>query len=78
LRELEFFRGDEVLAGQGVGNELADGRRERGDVADGARARPLGGAEGLADEPGVVNLGAAAGFGNLDENLLPIKGLLVE
>ena len=42
-----------------------------GDVADGARARPLGGAEGLADEVGNVGFAALAfGSRGLNEHWL--------
>ena len=70
LLKLDLLRPDEALAGERVGDELADRRRQPGEVANGAGARPLGGAEGLAHEIGLVNLGAAAGSGDLNEHWL--------
>ena len=73
LAEGDLFLGDELLAGEGVGDELAHRRGQLGDIADGAGAGALGGAEGFAHQIGEVNFVAAAGFGDLDEHLLPIK-----
>lgn len=64
LLESDLIRRDEALSGQRFGDELAH------DVADRAGTRPLSGAEGFADEKGLVNLGAAAGFGDLHEHWL--------
>lgn len=64
----ELVMGDEVAAGEGLGDELPDGGRQGGDVADGAGAGAGGGAEGFANEEGEVNFVAATGFGGLDEH----------
>jgi hypothetical protein len=41
-----------LLAFEGSDDELRSVRRQVGDIADGARARPTGRAKGLADEVG--------------------------
>jgi hypothetical protein len=76
LLEGELFCGDKTLPREGVGDELTDLRRQRGNVADGAGTRAGGGAEGFPNEVGVVDFVAAARFGDLDEHWLRCSALV--
>jgi hypothetical protein len=55
-------------AAQAGGNEFAQRFGQMGDVAEGAGARPLGGAEGRAHQIGDIRLAGARGFGGLHEH----------
>ena len=58
------------FAGKSGGDEVADFGRELGDVADGAGARAVGGAERFTDEMGGVGFAVLAGFGGLNKHVL--------
>ena len=59
----------EGLPFEGINDELTSGRRQFGDVADGARAWTVWSAEGLADEEGDVSFAVLAGRSSgLDEH----------
>jgi len=67
--KLALFRSDQVLSFEGGSNEIAGGRRQIGDVADGARTRTAGSAERFAHEIGEVVFAVfPGGLGDLDEH----------
>jgi len=69
LVELNALGREESLALEGSGNEIAGRGREVGDVADGAGAGAVRGAEGFANEVGDVVLAVlAGGTGGLHEH----------
>jgi hypothetical protein len=58
------------FAGKSGSDEVADFGREFGDVADGAGARAVGGAEGFADEMGGIGFAVFARFSGLNKHVL--------
>src|SRR5437762_12253116 len=65
--ELNLIGGQEVLPLEGGGDEIAGAGGQVADIADGAGAGTVGGAEGLAHEVGEVGCaGSTGGFGSLD------------
>ena len=69
IMKLDLLGGEEVLAFEGSGDELAGLWRQIGDIADGAGARPLGGAKGFANEVREVSLaGLPGGLSDLHEH----------
>ena len=66
---MDLIGGQEVLALEGSGDEIAGLSGQVADIADGARAGSLSGAEGLANQIGEVGFtGLAAGLGDLHEH----------
>ncbi len=71
LMELHGMGGNKGLAFEGGGDEIAGVGGQIGDIANGAGARPLECAEGLANEVGNVGFAAFAfGSGGLDKHWL--------
>ena len=68
--ELDGVGLEGVFAGKSGSDEVADFGRELGDVADGAGARAVGGAERFTDEMGGVGFAVLAGFGGLNKHVL--------
>ena len=68
--ELDGFGGKDGIAGKEGSNEFTDCWRKLGDVADGAGARAVGGAEGFANEVGGVGFAVFARFGGLNKKVL--------
>ena len=70
--EFDGFGLDEGATGEGLGDEFTHVGRELGDVANSAGSRPVGSAEGLANQIGDVGFAVSAGFGGLNKHLLPL------
>ncbi len=73
--ELNLIGGQEVLPFEGGGDEIAGVWGQVADIADGAGAGTVGGAEGLTHEVGEVGFaGLTGGFSDLHEHGLHGSG----